>query len=121
MEYDKNSDAAIAAQGQLDAYNIRNIEEFCKWYSDDIQLIDLETSNVFCSGKDAMYERYAPMFEKHTSLYCNLVNRIVCGNFAFDEERVSGIHTDQIVHAVAIYEVSDGLITRAWFVREKFS
>lgn len=121
MEYDRNSPAAIAAQGQLEAYNNRSIDDFCRWYADDIQLIEFETGEVFCTGKDAMRERYAPMFEKYTSLYCKLVNRIVCGNFAFDEEKVSGIHTEHIIHAVATYEVSGGLIRRAWFVRDKSS
>jgi len=119
MEYDKSSQAAIAAQGQLDAYNRRSIDDFCQWYAKDVQLIELETGEVFCEGKQAMRERYSPMFEKHINLYCKLVNRIVCGNFTFDEEMVSGIHPERIVHAVAVYEVLGGLIKRAWFVREK--
>jgi hypothetical protein len=42
---------------------------------------------------------------------------MVCGNIAIDEEHVRGLKDDGIVHAIAIYETSDGLITRAWFVR----
>ena len=37
-----------AAQGQLDAYNARSIDDFVKWYTQDIELITLEDNNVFC-------------------------------------------------------------------------
>lgn len=119
MNNTDNSDARNAAQGQLDAYNNRDIEEFCRWYTDDVQLITLKDNEVFCNGKSEMRERYGKMFESMPSLHCELLNRIVCGNFAFDEESVTGLASDAIVHAVAIYEVRDGLIAKAWFVREK--
>jgi hypothetical protein len=106
-----------AAQGQLDAYNARSIDDFVKWYTHDIELITLEDNNVFCRGIEELRQRYAPMFEKNTSLHCSLLSRVVCGKFCFDEESVTGIVPDTIVHAVAIYEVNDGLIRKAWFVR----
>lgn len=105
------------AQEQLDAYNNRDIDRFAAVYHPDIVLFDLKSGEPFCVGRDALRERYGAMFASRTSLHCDLVHRMVCGNVAIDEEHVRGLKDDGIVHAIAIYETSDGLITRAWFVR----
>jgi len=106
------------AQAQLEAYNARDIDAFAAVYADGVQLIDLATGSVFCDGRQALIDRYGPMFAEHPALHCELVSRIVAPPFVLDEERVSGLRPDTIVHAVATYEVRDGLITRAWFLRE---
>lgn len=110
-----DSVTAIPAQGQLDAYNLRDIDKFLAWYADSIQLIRMQSGEAFCSGKDQMREIYGKLFLEKESLHCRLVNRIVCGEFVFDEEKVTGLRGDT-VHAVAIYEIKNGLIQRAWFV-----
>lgn len=106
-----------AAQAQLDAYNARNINAFADVYADDVQLLTLKTGEAFCTSKKELRLRYAPMFERCTELHCHLVSRTICGNIVIDEECVTG-QTDVEIHAVAIYEVINGLICRAWFVRE---
>ena len=106
------------AQRQLDAYNNRNIESFVACYSPEVQLLRLQSQNTFCKGRDQMREIYGQMFREKVNLHCKLVNRIVCGEIAIDEERVQGLMEDAELHAVAIYEVRDGLIQRAWFARE---
>lgn len=108
---------AECAQAQLDAYNARDIDRFAEVYHTDIVLCDLKTGEAFCTGIDALRERYGKMFAERTSLHCHLVNRMVCGNVAIDEEHVHGLRDNDIVHAIAIYETADGLITKAWFVR----
>lgn len=105
------------AQAQLDAYNARDIDAFAAVYHDDVVLFDLKTAQPFCSGIEALRERYGAMFEQKRSLHCQLVNRMVCGTVAIDEEHVHGLSADGIVHAIAIYETQNGLITKAWFVR----
>ncbi len=105
-----------AAQAQLDAYNARDIEGFLAVYTDDIQLFTLGCETPFCSGKEQMRERYVEMFARCEHLHCRLASRIVCGAIAIDEEKVAGL-ADKEVHAVAIYEVAEGLIRRTWFVR----
>lgn len=107
------------AQAQLDAYNNRDIHGFMAVYHEDIQLLDLRTGQPFCTGRDAMTQRYTTLFANAPLLHCSLVSRIACGNIVIDEEHVSGIHPDRIVHATAIYEVCDGTIRRAWFVRDE--
>lgn len=106
------------AQEQLDAYNARDIERFASVYADDIQCIDLATGTIFCNGRQSLIDRYGPMFAEHPDLHCKLVNRVVCPPFVFDEEDVTGIRPGSSLHAVATYECKNGMITRAWFVRE---
>lgn len=105
------------AQHQLDAYNARDIDRFLECYADGIQLMNFPDNTVFCSGKEEMRTRYGKMFEDKQSLHCRLVKRIVCGDFAIDEEEVDGLVDGRIVHATAIYEVRDNLIQKAWFIR----
>lgn len=107
------------AQEQLDAYNARDIDRFAAVYSENVELIDLVSGDVFCSGKEALRKRYGQMFSEKTELSCSLVSRVVCGNVVYDEELVSGLVHNTVVHAVATYLVADGHISKAWFVREQ--
>lgn len=109
------------AQAQLDAYNARDISGFSAVYSQDVELRDLSSGEVFCAGRPALDERYGKMFADHPELHCTLVHRTICGSFVMDEEHVVGLHPDMTVHAVATYEVENGFITKAWFVRERAS
>jgi len=114
----EQSPARLAAQGQLDAYNARDIEAFAAWYSDDIVLMTQQDGQVFCEGIDSLRERYGAMFEATPDLHCTLVQRMVCGDIAIDEELVTGMKGGGTVHAIAIYQVRGAHICRAWFVRE---
>jgi hypothetical protein len=116
---EKSSPALATVQAQLDAYNARDIEAFAATYADDAQLIELATGKVFCSGKNALRQRYGEMFAQYPELRCHLTNRIVCGDFVFDDESVTGRVPGKTAHAVLIYEVKEGLISRAWMVREE--
>lgn len=106
------------AQEQLDAYNARDIDRFSQVYSPSVKLIDLSSGETFCSGRQALIERYGAMFERSPLLNCTLVSRISCPPFVIDEEEVIGLAPSGSVHAIATYEVFEGLITRAWFIRE---
>lgn len=114
---DEMEDFAKPAQGQLEAYNNRDIDEFMKWYSDQIVLKDFETNEAFVEGKSAMRDRYKKMFQEKVYLHCKLRNRIVCGDIVIDEELVTGLVEGQTVHATAIYKIENGLIVEAWFIR----
>jgi hypothetical protein len=109
---------AELAQAQLDAYNARDVNAFAKVYAEDVQLIDLSTGSVFCNGLDELRNRYGRQFSEHPHLHCRLVSRIVCPPFVIDEEDVSGLAAGGNVHAVATYECAEGMIKRAWFLRE---
>lgn len=107
------------AQEQLDAYNDRDIERFALVYANDVELIDLATQTPFCQGIDALRERYSALFASRPELHCTLTQRMNCPPYVIDEELVVGHTGDTPMHAIAIYEVVDGQIKRAWFVKER--
>ncbi len=103
------------AQRQLDAYNARDLEAFCAPYSEDVQIFDLD-GKAQARGKEAFKARYRERFQKQTALHCQLVKRMVVGDFVLDEEAITGTGGDPI-HAVAIYEVKNGKIAVVRFIR----
>ena len=111
------SDAARLAAKQLDAYNRGDIDDFASCYADDIELIRLRTGEVFVNGVDALREAYGRLFAQCPGLHVELMSRVICGAIAIDEEKVTGMEPGKTIHAVATYEVVDGLIRRAWFVK----
>ncbi|MFM8840224.1 MAG: nuclear transport factor 2 family protein [bacterium] len=110
--------AEQAASQQLLAYNSRDIDAFLSCYADDVELCQLTSGEVFCKGVFEMRAIYGAMFNRCPDLHCTLIKRIVCGNIAIDEEKVTGQVQGKTIHATAIYEVNDaGLIVKAWFIR----
>jgi hypothetical protein len=105
---------ADIAQGQLDAYNARDIARFVPWFSEDVQVFRLGESEPHLSGRAALETRYGTLFDEHPALHCVLEGRLVKGNVVVDRERVTGLQ-DDVVDALAIYEVAEGQIQRVWF------
>ena len=63
-------------------------------------------------GKDEMRKRYN-FLNGVDILHCNLLNRIVDGNFVIDHEEI--ISKNGKFYGVAIYEIRNGKIVRVWF------
>ena len=105
----------VLAQRQLNAFNIRDVEAFLAPYSPDVEILALD-GTVRLKGLDAMRKRYAEIFQKSPRLHCELVRRMAVGSFVLDEERVTGMG-DEVVRAIAIYEVKDGRIAKVRFLR----
>lgn len=106
-----------SAQGQLDAYNAHNIEDFLKWYTEDIKAIDMDTDRVLFVGKDKMREVYFEKF-KNEELHCKLVNRMVLNRTVIDHEHVTISKEEEIMQAIAIYDIEEnGLISTVRFTK----
>lgn len=106
------------AQIQLNAYNSRDIEAFLLAYSPDVEIYDFPGKLLY-KGRENMRTRYTEFFQKATELHCKLVNRISFGSFVMDKEYVvTGIPERGNLEAVAIYEVSNGMIQKVWFVKK---
>lgn len=106
-----------AAQAQLDAYNARDLDQFASIYHPHVVLYQLSTGTPFCTGIEELRTRYGRQFAEHPHLHCDLVHRSACGNMVIDEEHVRGLSGDEVVHAIAVYEVLEGLIAKAWFIK----
>lgn len=107
------------AQAQLEAYNQRDLEKFCKNYHPQVKVYRLEPGHELSfEGIEKFREVYKARFESCPGLHCELKSRIVLGSKILDEEWVTG---DPKVpagsHVVAIYGFQDDLISHVWFAR----
>jgi len=79
-------------QKQLDAYNARDINTF-----------------VACHAHNAQLYSFS---------YSKLIHRIVLGNKVIDHEEITGRKGIEILEFIAIYEVDDTSIIKAYFMRK---
>jgi len=103
---------------QVEAYNSRNIDDFVACHDDQVELFSLGDSEPFCVGAVAVRTRYADVFDQSPELHTNVVNRIACGSTVIDHEIVTGRVGEPPIEMVAIYEVENGLIKKAYFRRK---
>jgi hypothetical protein len=103
-------------QAQLDAYNAQDIDSFTAVFAKDAEIfMNVGDTEPAIKGRAAIQERYGKMFTENPQNKSTLMGRMVQGNFVFDHEWITG--RDSEFKIVAIYEVQNGLIVRAWFVR----
>ncbi len=112
---------AEAAQRQLDAYNARDIDAFLAAYAEDCVVRAHPSGAVMFDGAEAMRARYGALFDSHPDLHARLLSRVEHEVFAIDHEHVEGMRAGEVVYAVAMYEVREGLIRNVWFLRDEAS
>src|SRR5690349_23096084 len=95
-------------EGQLEAYNARDVDQFLACYAADIVVQD-GAGNTLMQGHESMRGEYAPFFAGFPGLHAEILHRIEAGDYVIDEERISGWQAEP-VRGVAIYHVADGLI-----------
>ena len=100
---------------QLDAYNRGDAESFVGAYAPHAVVRILPDTILLC-GRDDIRRHYSGLFAAHPDLKAAVAHRIVCGCFVIDEEIVNGRHSGETVHAVAIYQIEESLISRLWLV-----
>ena len=107
---------ADVAQGQLDAYNARDLDAFCGFYAEDVVIAELN-GPVTERGRSALRERYARMFAENPQNRAELVGRIAVGGQVIDHERVLRGPDATPFEVAAIYTIADGKIARVDFVK----
>jgi hypothetical protein len=110
---EKNSRAL--AQAQLDAYNKRDIDAFLKPYSDSVKVFGFP-QQFFYKGIGTMRSQYQQMFSTTPDLHCELVGRMVLGNYVIDREWVTFNKQKPKMSAIAIYKISQGKIEEVYFI-----
>ena len=110
-----HNDPETVVQRQLDAYNSRDVEAIVATYADDAQQFE-HPSKLLASGAAQLRERFAARFQE-PNLHAALLHRAVLGNVVIDHERVTRTFPEGTgqIEMVAIYEVQQGRIARAWF------
>jgi|SRR5690606_14322856 len=106
-------------QGQLDAYNKRDIDQFCTFFHPEVQVWRLNGEPLkTCEGMETFRKMYTTRFEANPELHCELKSRVVLNGSVLDEEWVTGVVGQEIPsHVVAIYSFRDDLIGYVWFTR----
>lgn len=105
-------------QAQLDHYNAHDLKGFLSTYHEDIEVINLVDDSLMISGLEALEVQYRKRFDVQ-KVHAELVNRMIIGDKVIDHEHVTGIKAGEIVKAVAIYKVEEGLIRKVWFLFEE--
>ena len=109
---------AELVQRQLDFYNRLELDGFCSCYHDAIQIMNLISNQVTCSGINDFKRMYRILFTSSPKLKCELKSRLVFESAVVDEEFVTGLDKyPSGLHISVIYGFRDGLINRVWFPR----
>lgn len=107
---------AAVVQRQLDAYNAHDVEGILATYAEDAQQFE-HPAKLLASGAAQLRERFTLRFAE-PNLHAQLLNRIVMGNTVIDHEIVTRTFPEGPgeIELVAIYEVQNGKIAKAWFI-----
>lgn len=108
---------AAIAQGQLDAYNRQDIEDFLSWYADDVEVYNFPNELVY-KGKDEMRKRYSSAWAQNPNQRAEVTQRMSVGNTVMDKEHVTGRTNNTEVNVIAIYQIENDKIRKVFFVRE---
>lgn len=103
-------------QGQLDAYNSQNLDEFCKYFSIDL-FVASYLGDVICTGIDAFRERHVGIFGDFPNNKATLKSRIVLGDTVIDLEDVSRGNGDSSFQVACIYTIDNASISRIEYVK----
>lgn len=112
---DPSSPAAVV-QRQLEAYNARDLDALLATYAENAQQFE-HPDKLLTSGTAQIRERSAARFQE-PNLHAHLNHRIVVGNTVIDHETVTRTFPEGpgTLELVAMYEVLNGRISRAWFI-----
>lgn len=100
-------------QGQLDAYNAHDIDTFCTFFAEHVEVYDGLTQEVLFTGMEAFRARYTKTFS-NPNLHCHLLNRIEQDQIIIDHEEVTGL-SEEVVYAIAVYQISEQIIQKVTF------
>jgi N-acetylglutamate synthase-like GNAT family acetyltransferase len=105
----------LPVQKQLDAYNARDIDSFMPWWSETCEYYEFP-NRLLARGASEIRERHIARF-KEPNLHGRLIKRIAAANLVVDQETVTRDFPDGPgeIDVVAIYEVENGKIAKAWF------
>ncbi len=105
-------------QKQVDAYNSRDIQTFVACHHPKVELYNFSEASPYATGADQLHNIYNDVFINSPQLHADIVNRMVMGNIVIDHEKVSGRKGIDSLEIIAVYEVQDGLIAKARFIRK---
>jgi hypothetical protein len=109
------ADTVLPVEKQLEAYNAHDIDSFMEWWAEDAQYYEFP-SRLLANGAAEIRERHVVRF-REPNLFGRLINRLSVANLVIDQETVTRAFPEGPgeVDVIAIYEVENGKIAKAWF------
>jgi len=109
------AETELPVQKQLDAYNARDIDAFMAWWAEDCEYYEFP-SQLVARGKAEIRDRHISRFTE-TNLFATLLTRMKVTNVVVDKEIVARTFGEGPgkIDVLAIYQVADNKITKAWF------
>ena len=106
----------VVVQNQLNAYNARDVEAILATYAADAEQFEHPATRV-AAGAAELRARFTVRFSDPI-LHARLNQRIVMGDLVVDHETVTRTFEDGpgMMELIAMYQVRDGRIARAWFI-----
>lgn len=112
-------DVIAVIDGQVEAYNARDLSRFMSYYIDNISVYAFPSEHRIDEISGSFFkDKYESLFAKSPNLHCEIVSRCIYGNIVVDQEKVTGVYGSETRETIAIYEVKDNKIHRVWFVKE---
>ena len=111
--------ATAVVQHQLEAYNAKDIDAFMDVFSENAAIYNFGKTDAIAKGTKEIRAVYFNLFKNSPNLHSLVINRSVIGNKVIDYELISGRQGyDETLKFIAIYEIENGLIQKATFIRE---
>lgn len=99
---------------QIAAYNNSDTDGFAATYAQDAVVQRIPSGTVMAAGRAEIAAIWGAMFARSPRT-CVIRNRIVQDDIVIDHERVTLAKDGTVIDAIAIYRVTDGLISHVWF------
>jgi len=100
---------------QVDAYNRRDLEEFCVCFHAEVSMKTLISGDSQIRGLEQLRLIFKMLFEAHLDLHCEIQHRVILEDAVIDEEWVTGLTKYPTgLHTVVIYGFREGKIDRMW-------
>lgn len=107
-------DPVAIVQGQVEAFNARDLDRFVSFFGTDVVLDDGD-GRVIAQGHDALCALYGQLFAQSPVLHVEILQRIHVGSYVIDEEEISGFVFEGFpteLHVAEIFRVEGGTIAR---------
>ena len=106
-------------QLSLNAYNNHDFELFMSYFSEDIEMYNLNECEPNVSGIEAVGERYKKYFDASPELHSEIKNRIVFENKVIDYEYITGARgSSEPFELIFMYEIEGDKIIRTTAIRK---
>lgn len=112
----KGNDADAVVMAQHRAYLAHDVEAFSACYADDVVITYLAQERKPLVGIAALHALYGDLFKRMPpGFHSEYLGKLVNGPMVVISERVVGGKSGKTPSGIAMFEVRDGKIIRAWF------